>query len=96
MCEMNKLLNFLVIYLQRFLDDSCCRLQTNILELEEALVHSHQVVVDLGQVALDGPVGCLGLHREEDRGGAHCCLAVGEAGRQSPDIQPDGGDVVPE
>ena len=96
MCEMNKLLNFLVIYLQRFLDDSCCRLQTNILELEEALVHSHQVVVDLGQVALDGPVGCLGLYREEDRGGAHCCLAVVEAGRQSPDIQPDGGDVVPE
>ena len=52
--------------------------------------------MDLGQVARDSTVGCLGLHREEDWGGAHRCLAVVEAGRQSPDIQPDGGDVVPE
>ena len=52
--------------------------------------------MDLSQVARDSTVGCLGLHREEDWGGAHRRLAVVEAGRQSPDIQPDDGYVVPE
>ena len=65
------------------------------LEYEEALVDPHDVVVDLGQIALHGVVGDLRLGSKHDRGGSCCLLSVIEAGRHRPALQPDGRNVIP-
>ena len=58
---------FKLYYLVFFYNTSCC-LQIDVLEYEEALVDPHDVVVDLGQIALHSVVGDLRLGSKHDRG----------------------------
>ena len=79
-----------------FLEGGHRGLQIDGLEAQEAPVDPHQIVVDLGQVALDGQVSRLGLDSKQDWRRTRGCFSVVQAGSHGPDVQVDGRDVVPE
>ena len=65
------------------------------LEDEEAPVDTHDVVVDLGQIALNSFIGDLRVGCEHDRGGTRSFISIIEAGCHRPALQPDGQNVIP-